>query len=111
MPIAYHMKVMSMGTKRLQPLPEGCYIHFIARAGSGIEALGELDGRTVVIGRKGSGMRHTASRILEHYHMDPDAVAQEGRYFLDLLSDETLDAAIFLQQCSDLSSKLHARMR
>jgi TRAP transporter TAXI family solute receptor len=69
-------------------------IHVIVRKGSGIEKTADLVGRRIALGPKGSGMRVAAQRFLRHYGVDPEGIADNERYFADLLDDPNLDGAI-----------------
>jgi hypothetical protein len=64
------------------------------RRASGIHSVRELEGRAVVLGPVGSGMRESAMRILDHYRLDVGKLTSTEHYFQDLASDPSLDAAI-----------------
>tara|TARA_B100000676_G_scaffold256788_1_gene264284 strand:+ start:71 stop:1465 length:1395 start_codon:yes stop_codon:yes gene_type:complete len=73
--------------------------HVIVRKDRGIDRIEDLEGKRVVIGQSGSGMRKSASIVLEHYGIADKIVdAREGEeddpYFLSMIEDESLDAAI-----------------
>ncbi len=68
--------------------------HVVVRRDGGVTALGDLAGRRVVIGPRGSGMRETAQTILQHYRIELTPVEPTHSYFRELLDDPTLDAAI-----------------
>ncbi|HYF50962.1 MAG TPA: TAXI family TRAP transporter solute-binding subunit [Planctomycetota bacterium] len=68
--------------------------HVIVRRDSGIESVRDLSGRAVVIGPEGSGMRESALQVLQHYRIDVSKLKETGRYFLDLMKDPKLEAAI-----------------
>jgi TRAP transporter TAXI family solute receptor len=52
-------------------------IHVVVRAGSGIERLGELQGRRVALGAAASGTRRTAMRLLEAAGIDIGTIEVE----------------------------------
>lgn len=69
-------------------------VHVIARRDSGIAAIRDLRGKRVALGLPDSGMRSTALQILGHYRIKESDVQIKNAYFLDLLQDRQLDAAI-----------------
>jgi TRAP transporter TAXI family solute receptor len=70
-------------------------VHVVVRKGRGIQSIHDLADRNVVLGPKGSGMRVSAIEILDHYGVNPESLGDKSEsYFLELASDETLDAAI-----------------
>ncbi len=69
-------------------------IHVIVRVETGITNVAQLNGRKVVLGRPGSGMRKSALNILAHYELADHIIDVADSYFLDMLTDESLDAAI-----------------
>ena len=69
-------------------------VHVVVRRNRGIEEIENLAGRTVVLGPKESGMRMSAMTVLRHYRLEEKVIDMEDHYFLDLLSDAELDAAI-----------------
>ena len=97
-----HLAIMQAGAfpmdglSALAPLyPD--VVHVIARQGRGIASIRDLAGKSVSLGRRGSGNRNSALLILEHYDVDPEKLEQNETYFKDLLDDELdvpLDAAI-----------------
>ena len=66
----------------------------VVRDGRGIHEIRALAGKRVAIGLHHSGMQVSALGLLEQYHITLDRLEAEERYFLDLLEDPTLDAAI-----------------
>ena len=66
----------------------------IARKGSGIRSIRDLRGKSVSIGPEGSGMRQSASKLLNHYGIDFKELRNNELYFDDLLNNEELVAAI-----------------
>ena len=66
----------------------------IVRRNAGIETFRELAGRRVALGLPKSGMRASSMALLEHYDVDIATISSQDRYFLDLLDDEALDAAL-----------------
>lgn len=81
------------GLSIIAPLyPE--FVHIVVRANSHIETMEQLAGHTVILGKEGSGMRHSALAVLRHYGLEQKIQDAHEHYFLDLLTDETLDAAI-----------------
>lgn len=69
-------------------------VHVVVRRGRGIEKIEDLAERHVVLGPKESGMRMSAMTVLRHYRLEERIIDMEEHYFLDLLSDDELDAAI-----------------
>ncbi len=69
-------------------------IQVVVRSGRRIATVRDLAGRRVAIGAVGSGMRQSAMELLEHYRVDLSSMTGTEGYFLDLLTDESLDAAI-----------------
>ncbi|MEE8525369.1 MAG: TAXI family TRAP transporter solute-binding subunit, partial [Thermoanaerobaculia bacterium] len=68
-------------------------VHVVVRRDRGLESIRDLQGRSVVLGPEGSGMRESAKAVLRHYGIE---VADEGdstRYFMDLATED-LDAAV-----------------
>lgn len=79
------------GLAALAPVYEEA-VHVIARKGRGIRALGDLQGKRVAVGAKGSGTLGDAERILAHYRIrlrDKKLLS-----FSALQTDAGLDAAI-----------------
>ena len=68
-------------------------VHVIVRAGVPASSLVDLIGRKVSLGLPGSGMRESARRILAHYEIGTEEIAEANHYFMDLESGE-VDAAI-----------------
>lgn len=68
----------------------------VARDGRGIHTPADLRGRSVALGRVGSGMRNTALTILRYYDLGSEDVACSELPFTDLLLDEELEAAIVI---------------
>ena len=64
------------------------------RKGSGIESVADLKGHTVSLGTVGSGNRASAIQLLQYYMLDPSDLDDTDHYFIDLLTDASLDAAI-----------------
>lgn len=69
-------------------------IFVIAREGSGIEKVGDLEGCNVAVGPPGSGMRSAAVDLLLHYGISVEDLADTDHYFTDLAGSDDLDAAI-----------------
>jgi TRAP transporter TAXI family solute receptor len=69
-------------------------IHVVVRRRAGLSSLAELAGRRVAIGAPGSGMHESALSVLEHYGLAGGEAELVESYFLSLLEDESLDAAI-----------------
>jgi len=81
------------GVAVLAPLyPEA--VHVVVRAASDVHGLEQLAGRAVSLGPPGSGMRSSATTVLGHYGIGPDDVERSEAYFLELLEDPTLEAAV-----------------
>lgn len=79
------------GLAALAPVYEEA-VHVIARKGRGIRALGDLQGKRVAVGAKGSGTLGDAERILAHYRIR----LRDKKFapFAALQTDPGLDAAI-----------------
>lgn len=69
-------------------------VFVVVRRDRGIDSLRDLAGRSVVLGLHGSGMRASSRALLDHYDIDASSLRDTERYFLDLMTDESLDAAI-----------------
>jgi TRAP transporter TAXI family solute receptor len=69
-------------------------VHVVARKGRGIASLGDLAGRRVAIGAQGSGMRILALQLLRLHGVGEGQLKGGERYFTELLTDRTLDAAV-----------------
>lgn len=69
-------------------------VHVVTRQGSAIKSIDDLKSRRVVYGAKGSGMRTSAERILEHYGISKKINSPTDLYFKGLLEEESIDAAI-----------------
>lgn len=68
-------------------------LHIVVRKKSNINTIEDLKNKTVYIGSQGSGIRQNALDILTHYQLlDQITIAQPDN-FLDLLEDESIDAA------------------
>ncbi|MDQ0317046.1 TAXI family TRAP transporter solute-binding subunit [Amorphus orientalis] len=69
--------------------------HLIVRDGSGIESVGDLEGRRVAVMPEGSGSNVLFADLLEHYLVAPDAVDQVPGSLLEgteRLADGDVDA-------------------
>jgi TRAP transporter TAXI family solute receptor len=66
----------------------------VVRKGRGINEFRDLAARQVAVGLPHSGMRASSMDLLEHYDISRDLPRHVDRYFLDLLDDQSLDAAI-----------------
>ena len=74
-----------------------CYpdvVHVVVRKGVGIHSIADLTGHAVVVGSSGSGMRRSAREILAFYGRPENEADREQGYFVRLLEDSGLDAAI-----------------
>ncbi len=69
-------------------------VHVIVRRSAKIESLTGLRGKRIALGLPDSGMRSSALQILRHYRLHEADILAENVYFLDLLKDPRLDAAI-----------------
>lgn len=69
-------------------------VFVIVRKGSGIEKVSDLVGKQVALGRKGSGSRTSALKVLQHFGVKQDDLTSTDVYFKTLLDDSSLDAAI-----------------
>ncbi|MCA9120661.1 MAG: TAXI family TRAP transporter solute-binding subunit [Planctomycetaceae bacterium] len=66
----------------------------IVRKERGIEAMPDLLGRNVTLGREGSGMRASAVSLLARFKIQPEEFGNNDLYFRQLLDTPGLDAAI-----------------
>lgn len=66
----------------------------IVRKDSEIRNIRDLAGQAISLGPEGSGMRQSATKLLEHYGVPVDALTQTEEYFDQLVSDDTLQGAI-----------------
>jgi TRAP transporter TAXI family solute receptor len=83
------------GVVFLAPLfPE--VVHVIARRDRGIETIQDLDGKSVYLGRAGSGSRLTAEHLLAYFDLEVHQAegADESSDLLLALSEDNVDAAI-----------------
>ncbi len=69
-------------------------VHVIVRRDSGIHSVGTLRGKRVALGLPDSGMRSTALQVLAHYRLKEPDLHIENVYFLEMLKNPRLDAAI-----------------
>lgn len=69
-------------------------VHIVVRKESQITDIDALAGKNVVLGPAGSGMRESALVLARHYGLDPARLRDNERYFGELASDSSLDAAI-----------------
>lgn len=69
-------------------------VHVVVRRDRGIDSIEDCEGKNVALGHPESGMRHSAQVVLKHYGIEAEHLGQNERYFKDLLTDPTLDAAI-----------------
>lgn len=81
-------KLAALAPLYLEPM------HVIARKGRGITSIRDLQGKSVILGPPGSGMRESALRVLEHYRVDVGTLKETDHYFGRLAEDAILDAAI-----------------
>ena len=65
------------------------YVHVIVRAESGINSIAELAGRRIAMGLEGSGERMTAQRLLDYYDIKTEQLADNKRYFKDMLQEDS----------------------
>lgn len=68
-------------------------VHLIARADTSIQSVSDLKGHRIAIGPPDSGTQSSARQILSHYGIGAEDVSLIESYFLELLSDNQLDAA------------------
>tara|TARA_B100000700_G_scaffold331255_1_gene462652 strand:- start:3531 stop:4994 length:1464 start_codon:yes stop_codon:yes gene_type:complete len=66
----------------------------IVRKDSEIRNIRDLTGQAISLGPEGSGMRQSATKLLEHYGVPIEALTQTDKYFDQLVSDDTLQGAI-----------------
>jgi len=69
-------------------------LHFIARKGKGIRSPADLEGKRVVLGLSGSGIRQNAHALLAHYGVSPTKVLDADEYFGVIADDSEIDAAL-----------------
>lgn len=69
-------------------------VHLVARRDRGITSVTSLAGKRVALGPSGAGGREDARKVLSHYRVDIDSLSGTERYFTDLQTDESLDAAV-----------------
>lgn len=70
-------------------------VFVIARKGSSINNVWDLQGRRVCLGPEGSGNRDSALKVLKHYRLDEgDLNGPHDLHFSALLNDDSMDAAI-----------------
>ncbi len=69
-------------------------VHLVARRGSGIDSILDLEGHRVALGRRGSGQRASAEQMLAHYGVSVASLDGNDAYFSILGDDATYDAAI-----------------
>ena len=77
-------------------------VHVIVRKGHEIDSIPDLEGKRVAVGREGSGMKESANDILAHYQLN---VSRQMVPFSDLLTDESIDAAIVASGVRSLDLK------
>lgn len=85
-------------------------VHVVVRRDRGIHSILDLEGKTVVLGPAGSGMRRSAEDVLDHYDLTDRVVDRSSAYFHDMLEDPSLDAAIVTTGVAntDLKQLLHS---
>ena len=66
----------------------------IVRKESGISNIRELSGKAVALGPQGSGMRQSATKLMEHYGVAIDGLSSTEEYFNRLLENKELQGAI-----------------
>lgn len=69
-------------------------VHVVARLTAGIKTINELRGKRVILGRQTSGMHTSAMQVLSHYGIREIDMQVHDGYFMDLMTNTTLDAAI-----------------
>ncbi len=68
-------------------------VHVVVRSGQDLASIQDLQGRRVILGPEGSGMRESAKALLSHYGVEVAGGDDSRRYFKDLLTTD-FDAAI-----------------
>jgi TRAP transporter TAXI family solute receptor len=82
------------GIRGMAPLfPEP--LHLLVRKDRGIRSVTDLAGRRVTLGPPGSGARHNAYTVLNHYQVPLQSLRDAEQYFGALGTDANLDAALF----------------
>ena len=100
--------VSTQGLAVVAPLyPEP--VHLLVRKGRGIVSVKDLKGRHVSLGPHGSGMRESATTVLEHGGIGPQSLQDNTRYFKELSSRKEMDAAVVTTGM--LNHDLHELMR
>lgn len=81
------------GLSGLAPLhPE--MAHIVARTNREIDSVYDLEGKRIIIGPPGSGMRQSSEVILDHYGLTDRFVDLDSMYFAEMIDDPSVDAAI-----------------
>jgi len=70
------------------------FFFVIVRRDSKISTIRELQGRDIALGPVGSGMRATALHVLEHFDITVKDLGTTEHYFMELLTNTSLDGAI-----------------
>ncbi len=83
--------IVSLGGISYQPL-------FFFYRGKPVERLADLNGKTIVIGKEGSGSRRLALRLLELNHMDKTSnlITMKGEDVPDALIQKKIDGAFMM---------------
>ncbi len=68
-------------------------VHVVVRKKSRIKTILDLNGKNLIVGPKGSGMRHSAKCLLKHYNINAKRLS-ETAFFPDLQQDDSWDGAI-----------------
>jgi len=108
-----HLAILQAGTVSTRGLAVAAPlyaepVYVIVRKGSEIASAQDLRGRHVALGPEGSGMRASATALLKHCDIEPESLPDSTRYFAELASTPSLEAAIVT--CGMLNHDLHELM-
>ncbi len=69
-------------------------VHVVVRRELDVFQLDDLDGKRMILGPLGSGMRLSALEILRAHQLMDGIIEETNRYFGELLADDTVDGAV-----------------
>ncbi|MDX1397520.1 MAG: TAXI family TRAP transporter solute-binding subunit, partial [Oceanospirillum sp.] len=70
------------------------YMHLVVRKDSNISSLSDMAGKSIALGKPGSGYRAQSMKVLDHFALEADQFQSNDVYFTQLLSDASLEGAI-----------------
>ncbi len=70
------------------------FVQIIIRKNSEIKTVRDLINKNVAIGKKGSGYRVNAKKVLEHFAISTETLGKNTAYFKKMLTDQTISASI-----------------